>query len=491
MNQQQMQQQQIQGGQLENQQRQMDLSSQQALQKAYMEANGDPDKTTQLAAKYGAKPQALLQWQSSVLDQKAKTLDLVSKQGDIAKRDADLVQGAHDTVTNAAPQDRPAVYQQQLAALGSQLSNPATLKNLPPQYPGDEAFKMIGATVKTHSQMVDEALKSSEEAKNTQQATEAQANTQKIQAETQGVSGPLAEAKYRTILSAMQGGKPVSDADMEFARGYELANRKTTTSSDSLGVVSTNTSGPSGLSAVQKPKPSQGGGGNTKDSIVDLIGQYRADPALLSRMMYKHPEILGAVNSKYPDFDQTTYAAKNKLIQGFTSGPQSKEINAINTVSGHLDELDKAATALNNGDIQGLNSLANKLGAFVGQNPQTTFRTIVHRVGPEITTAYVSGGGGEGERFANAEDFSEKLAPSQIHNNVAETVKLLRSKIGALENQYKQTVGRDDFQQRFITPAAQSSFNKFAPPTQSAGATRTYHGHTYAQQSDGSWKLTQ
>jgi hypothetical protein len=28
-------------------------------------------------------------------------------------------------------------------------------------------------------------------------------------------------------------------------------------------------------------------------------------------------------------------------------------------------------------------------------------------------------------------------------------------------------------------------------PTQASGATRTYQGHTYSQQSDGSWKLQQ
>lgn len=160
---QQMQQQQVEQGQ-------MDIDSQKALMKAYTEAGGDPDKTTKLAAQYGVKPQALLQWQNSVLEQKKNTLDLVSKQGDMAKQQAELMMGAHDAVDQAKPEDRTAVYQQQLQGLQQR---GVDVSKLPPQYPGDEQFKFIGATVKSHAQMVEDALKTAETAKNAAQGQEA------------------------------------------------------------------------------------------------------------------------------------------------------------------------------------------------------------------------------------------------------------------------------------------------------------------------------
>jgi hypothetical protein len=49
-------------------------------------------------------------------------------------------------------------------------------------------------------------------------------------------------------------------------------------------------------------------------------------------------------------------------------------------------------------------------------------------------------------------------------------VKLLRSKVGSLENQYKNTVGRDDFTQRFITPEAQAAFQKFGGGNSGGGS---------------------
>jgi hypothetical protein len=172
LGQQQVQQQQIQAGQLENQQRQMDLDSQKALQKAYTEAQGDPDKTTKLAAQYGAKPQALLQWQNTVLEQKAKTLDLVAKQGAEAKRQADLMVGAHDQLAAADPKDRPALYPQVISSLGQQGVN---VGQLPAQYPGDDALKTLGFAVKSHAQQVEDALKQAQTGEAVSKGKEAEA----------------------------------------------------------------------------------------------------------------------------------------------------------------------------------------------------------------------------------------------------------------------------------------------------------------------------
>lgn len=414
-------------------------------------------------------------------------LDNENTKNDQARQKIEAVKGLDD------PNQRNQAWQQSLKwAQGHGMD----ISNWPMAAPDNDTLDKLEMPLAMRSQSIKEAQETQQTATSKAQQGEAEATTAKTQAEMQGSVGQFADARYRNILSAISAGKNVSDDDLAFAKGYELQNRKTSTSSDTLGVVSSNTSQPSGLaaamgnrkggkfvapgSAPQSPTPTAGqpsGAGaspappqqSTRDSIVDLIGQYKADPQLLSRMMYKHPEILGVVNAKYPDFDQTTYAAKNKLIQGYTSGSQSKEINAINTVAGHLDALDQAVSALNNGNVQVLNKVANSLGAQVGQTPQTTFQTIVHRIGPEITSAYIPGAGGEAERLANAKDFSENLSPDQLHTNIQTTVGLLRSKLGALENQYKQTVGRDDFQTRFITPAAQASFGRLGGAQQGGG----------------------
>ena len=116
----------------------------------------------------------------------------------------------------------------------------------------------------------------------------------------------------------------------------------------------------------------------------------------------------------------------------------------------------------------------NRIGTYyninvAGKTPEAAFQLIARRVGPEITSAYIPGAGGEGERIANEKDFDVNLPPQTLRNNAAVTVKLLRSKISSLENQYQNTVGRNDFEQRFLTPEARASLQKFGGSAPSGG----------------------
>src|SRR5215472_19274230 len=62
-------QQQAQAGALNLQEQQLNLKSQQATMRAYTEADGDPDKTVQLASKYGALPKDTLALQNAFTEQ--------------------------------------------------------------------------------------------------------------------------------------------------------------------------------------------------------------------------------------------------------------------------------------------------------------------------------------------------------------------------------------------------------------------------------------
>lgn len=496
----------VQASQLANQQAAQQLKDQQALTTAMSEWDGkDWQQLPSLVLKHGGSGIAAIGAKKQLMDQQEQL-------GTMAKTDLENLKNKHDQLAGSIQNVIDLPDGQIVGGLGSAVQDavksgladdPAKLQQAAgqlSQLPPDQLrlrLKAIKNGLLTSSQQADENLKAQQAATSKAEQGKSEAETQKIQAEQQGLVGQFAEAKYRRILGDMTSGKQVSDADLTFAKSYELANRKTTTSSDSLGVTSSNTSGPSGLSAVGNRKGGRfvapGAAGNAqpsaaspKESLVDAIGQYKVDPATISRMFFRHPEMIGLVTSKYPDFDQTNYGAKAQLMKGYTSGTQSKEINAINTVAGHLDVLDQAVAALNNNDVTLLNKIGNKIGTNVtGQTAPAAFKTILHRVGPEITTAYVQGGGGEAERLANAEDFSENLPPQTLHNNIAKTVQLLDSKIGALENQYKNTVQRGDFRQRFITPAAAASFQRLSGegqsgPTQGGGfSVKAPNGKTY------------
>lgn len=279
----------------------------------------------------------------------------------------------------------------------------------------------------------------------------------------------MMESKYVALQQKKNAGQPLDPSDSAWVKAYE--KMKTLVPQFNIAM---NASG-AGLGPTASGSPSAGVGGGVaaQPSINDVPAAIRGrvQAALDYRQALPPQGRNNPINSAIsewtykldPQHDETNFPARNKLMTAFTSGKESGQINAVNTALGHVGVLSDAIDALNNGNIPVLNAIANKLGVAIGNTPATTVQTIVHRVGPELAAAYIQGGGGEGERGTTADDFSVNKGNNQLKANLAITAQLLRSKIGSLENQYKNTMGRDDFQQRFITPEAQSTLGKLSP----------------------------
>lgn len=168
-------------------------------------------------------------------------------------------------------------------------------------------------------------------------------------------------------------------------------------------------------------------------------------------------QMLSLVSQYDPNFDAVNYNARSATRKAFTSGASAQTINNLNTALGHLDELQKAADKLSNADmkIPGVtlyNSLANYVSAASGEDPTTNFNTVKNRVIPEISAAYVKGGGTAKERGTNAEDFSSSMTPTQMKGALGETAQLLASKIQALSDQYHQGMGTSVEAKNFLQP---------------------------------------
>ncbi len=458
--QQQLQQQALQTGGLENQQRQMDLDSQRAIMRAYTEANGDTNAALPLAQKYGAKPADLINLKMLGIKQQEAALQLVGAQGSEALRQADLMKGAHDAVAAAPPEQRNAAYQQQLMGLHQ---GGVDVSQLPVQYPGDQAFAVLGAGVASHKVQVEDALKTSEIGKNTAQAGEAQAaipekqaTTAKTQLETQqlqqsGGNPAMQEARYRTILSRLAAKQPVSADDMAFAKGYEASQRKTTTQSDSLGVTSVNSSAPSGLASVMPRAAGVAGAGSgaakgsagginaatAMNADVDMIGQYKMNPTLLARLIAKHGEIPALVLQKYPDFDQVNYNAKNRMQTYMTSGQGGQNLTAFNTAIAHAQQLNPLIDALKNGDVVQANKLGNALGYQFGNNATTNYNVVKNALVGEVSKVFKGGGATDAEIAQVSQPLSNANSPEQLKGAVQQVIHLMNSRRDALKNQYQ------------------------------------------------------
>ena len=176
----------------------------------------------------------------------------------------------------------------------------------------------------------------------------------------------------------------------------------------------------------------------TVQSILD----YRQAMPPLSRNNPMNQAMQQWVNRIDPTYDAGKFPQRQKFMMGLEQGADSKTLDAINTGLGHVGVLADAIKALNNGDTKVLNQIGNAFNLqFSADDNLTKFKTIVNRVGPELSAAYIQGGGGEGERGTTKADFDPSLSPGKLQGNVQITAKLLRSKIGSMENRYKTDHG--------------------------------------------------
>jgi hypothetical protein len=224
--------------------------------------------------------------------------------------------------------------------------------------------------------------------------------------------------------------------------------------------------------------------GNKGPTVKAIVEGRQTAPTSFAQKSPYWQDVMDKVHQVDPEFTEQ----RAQLRKAFTVGPQSKEVNAINTAMGHIGVLNEAIDALNNGDVKALNAIGNRFGLETGNQAVPAFKLIVHRVGPEISKAYIGAGGSAGERGADEKDFDENLAPGVLKNNAALTAQLLRSKISSFENQWEQNKapGMPSFQDRFIMPEAKKTLDRLNPQSGAAhpsghttGDTRQYNGATY------------
>ncbi len=458
-----------QSAQLQLEQQQREAQDEIRIRDAYKNSGGDLTKFQQGVQQAGVGPKAALGAVTMVNGMRKSVNDLSESDLALTKTKHEQFAPMLDEVANADPKEQPSLWMKQIAdAQKRGLITPEEAQQHT-EYPGPDGVDLYRNSLKTVDQLINERKQQTEEQK-------AQAGDWK-----EGGGGTLVNVNPKSpqFGKIVHGAGAVDQQEMndwiakhpgkgpaEFMAAKALAvpqfNIKMGVTGAGMIPGAAATGGTGGAAA---PPPTVESVPNSIKGTVQQIVDYRAQLPPAGRNNPTNNAIRYWVNALDPQHDDTTFPARNKLMTNLTSGPGSKSIGAINTALGHMGVLSDAADALNNSDggVKALRAIANQIGVQVGDTPVTTFNTIVHRVGPELASAYVEGGGSAGERGADEKDFDPALGGAQIKKNIAISAQLLRSKIGSTENQYKQTMGRDDFQKRFITPEAQATLDKLAP----------------------------
>lgn len=137
------------------------------------------------------------------------------------------------------------------------------------------------------------------------------------------------------------------------------------------------------------------------------------------------------------------------LTKAFTSGKPADTINYFNTATEHLKLLKEASIALNNGDTQLFNSLANRFATATGSAAPTNFDTIRNAVAGELAKTFKGSGASDEEIALITATVNNTQSPDQLFGAIDSDLKLMGGKMDALRGQYeKGKQGKPNFSEK-------------------------------------------
>jgi hypothetical protein len=175
-------------------------------------------------------------------------------------------------------------------------------------------------------------------------------------------------------------------------------------------------------------------------SVVDAVGQGKMDLQTAVGRMGRFPgaafSLMGAVEQKFPAYFQGNYKAASDVLQSFTSGNYSQNLNAIDTARKHMKTFTDLAADLDNGSVRAFNALGNAIGTQFGSDKVTNFNIAKQFFSGEVGKAVVAGGGTAGERDQLAESISNTSSWKQLSGALKTADALLGGKQEALKNTF-------------------------------------------------------
>lgn len=265
------------------------------------------------------------------------------------------------------------------------------------------------------------------------------------------------QRKFTQIGEDMLGNKQFGFVDEVSGRTYDLQGRELGGQSGGgsgipMGPDGMPLQGQALLSHLEKTEPAAAAG------VKSLI---EGNMSGTGRNLQKLMPLASLVD---PTFDQTQYPIRLATRKNYTSGKQFQELQAINTVAGHLDDLSKASDELKNTRFPWWNSVANTALQATGDARVDKFNTVKQAVTNELSKAYRGGHVTEGDVREWQENISAAKSPEQLRAVIGKMNDLLMSKRQALEEGYKSSMGPAPLPSEFssVSKRAQEVFNRVA-----------------------------
>lgn len=208
------------------------------------------------------------------------------------------------------------------------------------------------------------------------------------------------------------------------------------------------------------------------DAVAD--GRVAPPSASLLRTPYGQA-VQQQLLADHPDYDAKNYPTMQKAQKDFATGKQGDSVRSFNVALSHLDTLNQAGSALQNGDTPALNQIANTVAKWTGKAPPVTFDAIKGIVGDELTKAIVGSHGALADREEMKAQLSAANSPAAMNDVIAKYQSLMAGQLAGLRTQY-ETSGLKNFEGK-LEPRARDiahnapEYNSVFPNTSADGST--------------------
>lgn len=178
-----------------------------------------------------------------------------------------------------------------------------------------------------------------------------------------------------------------------------------------------------------------------------------------------NPVAMDMVLKINPDYDAAKYDGAKKAIANFDQGPFAARLLAYKTLVPHIEQFRALTNAMQNGNLQLFNQLANEYGIQTGQTAVTSVQAASRLVGDEIVKAVTGTAGALADRDDAQTYMSTKQSPAQINGALDVFEGLAAAQLNSLREQYVGStfLPAEDFDTRYLDPAVVSILEGVKP----------------------------
>jgi hypothetical protein len=205
---------------------------------------------------------------------------------------------------------------------------------------------------------------------------------------------------------------------------------------------------PTSVPAASSPAVSNAPRAGSTSSIAEKIANYEMKPPASRSAQYG--PLMQEVARINPNYDETKYATVQQARKNFTTGKQGDTVRSMNVAIDHLDTLKDAGQALQNGNLQLFNKIANDYAKNTGNPVVTDFNGIKSIVGSEVAKAVAGGNMALQDREEIRKELDTANSPQQLAGVIKRMQQLLGGQLKGLRTQYEDA-GLKDFDKK-LTP---------------------------------------